>query len=113
MVRGRLVQLGHSCRIGKTIAMTTSVQRCFWAVNDPLMQVYHDAEWGIPCHDDRELFELLLLEGAQAGLSWITILKKRENYRRAFEGFDPARLASYEDEDFARLMADSGIVRNR
>jgi DNA-3-methyladenine glycosylase I len=89
------------------------VQRCFWAGTDPLMQAYHDEQWGVPCHDDRELFELLLLEGAQAGLSWSTILKKRVNYRRAFEGFDPARLAAYGDEDFARLLANPGIVRNR
>jgi DNA-3-methyladenine glycosylase I len=93
--------------------MTTIVQRCFWAGTDPLMKAYHDEQWGVPCHDDRELFELLLLEGAQAGLSWSTILKKRENYRRAFEGFDPARLAVYGDEDFARLLANPGIVRNR
>jgi DNA-3-methyladenine glycosylase I len=92
---------------------TTIVQRCFWAGTDPLMQAYHDEQWGVPCHDDRELFELLLLEGAQAGLSWSTILKKRVNYRRAFEGFDPARLAAYGDEDFARLLANPGIVRNR
>ncbi len=74
---------------------------------------YHDREWGVPLHDDRGLFEFLVLEGAQAGLSWETILKKRENYRRAFDEFDPARIARYGDEDVQRLLADPGIVRNR
>ncbi len=77
------------------------------------MQAYHDKEWGRPQHDDRVLFEFLILEGAQAGLSWSTILNKRENYRRAFHGFDVARIARYTDEDRARLLADAGIVRNR
>jgi DNA-3-methyladenine glycosylase I len=93
--------------------MTMTPPRCFWAGADPLMQAYHDQEWGVPCHDDRALFELLLLEGAQAGLSWSTILKKRTHYRRAFDGFDPERLAAYGEADFARLLADPGIVRNR
>jgi len=89
-------------------------QRCAWAANaSPLMLDYHDREWGIPLHDDRKLFEFLLLEGAQAGLSWETILKKRENYRRAFDGFDPARIARYDEGDAERLLADPGIVRNR
>ena len=74
---------------------------------------YHDREWGVPVHDDRALFEFLVLEGAQAGLSWETILKKRENYRRAFHDFDPARIALYSEEDVQRLLADPGIVRNR
>jgi DNA-3-methyladenine glycosylase I len=74
---------------------------------------YHDEEWGVPVHDDRRLFEKLVLEGAQAGLSWLTILKKRENYRRAFHGFDPARIAAYSQADMRRLLADPGIVRNR
>jgi DNA-3-methyladenine glycosylase I len=90
-----------------------AVRRCFWAATDPLMAAYHDQEWGVPCHDDRELFERLLLEGAQAGLAWITILRKREAYRRAFAGFDPEVLARYDEADVARLMADPGIVRNR
>jgi DNA-3-methyladenine glycosylase I len=77
------------------------------------MLEYHDREWGVPLHDDRALFEFLVLEGAQAGLSWETILKKRQNYRRAFHDFDPARIAAYSDEDVQRLLADPGIVRNR
>ncbi len=89
-------------------------QRCAWASNaSPLMLDYHDREWGVPLHDDRALFEFLVLEGAQAGLSWDTILKKRENYRRAFHNFDPARIALYGEKDVQRLLADAGIVRNR
>jgi DNA-3-methyladenine glycosylase I len=87
--------------------------RCFWAGNDPLYIAYHDDEWGRPCHDDRQLFELLILEGAQAGLSWSTILKKRARYRQVFDGFDPARVARYGQPDVERLLADPGIVRNR
>lgn len=90
-----------------------AVTRCAWCGNDPLYVVYHDREWGVPVHDDRALFELLLLEGAQAGLSWITILGKRENYRRAFDGFDPERIARYDEQKVAGLLADPGIVRNR
>jgi DNA-3-methyladenine glycosylase I len=89
------------------------IRRCDWAGSDPLMMAYHDDEWGAPCHDDTELFERLLLECFQAGLSWSTILRKRDNFRRAFEGFDPARVAAYGPDDFARLLADAGIVRNR
>lgn len=88
-------------------------KRCEWAGDDPLYVEYHDREWGVPVHDDRTLFEFLLLEGAQAGLSWITILKKRENYRRAFDGFDPERIARYGEPKLEELLADSGIVRNR
>jgi DNA-3-methyladenine glycosylase I len=87
--------------------------RCPWAGNDPLYISYHDTEWGIPIRDPRQLFELLCLEGAQAGLAWITILRKRDGYRAAFDGFDPARMASYDDDDRARLLADARIVRNR
>lgn len=87
--------------------------RCGWAGDDPLYVEYHDCEWGVPQHDDRKLFEMLLLEGAQAGLAWITILRKREGYRRAFDGFDPQRIAAYGDAEIERLLADSGIVRNR
>lgn len=87
--------------------------RCPWCGSDPLYVAYHDAEWGVPCHDERTLFEFLLLEGAQAGLSWITILRKRENYRRAFNGFDVQKIARYGKQDVARLLADAGIVRNR
>jgi DNA-3-methyladenine glycosylase I len=88
------------------------VTRCAWAESDPLYLAYHDAEWGVPMRDSRSLFELLCLEGAQAGLAWITILRKREGYRAAFDGFDPQRIAAYTDADRARLMADARIVRN-
>ena len=87
-------------------------RRCVWA-NSPLNVAYHDREWGVPQHDDRVLFEFLVLEGAQAGLSWETILKKRENYRRAFDGFDPAVVANYEEKKKAALLLDAGIIRNR
>jgi len=89
------------------------VNRCAWAGEDPLMIDYHDREWGVPVHDDQQLFEFLILEGAQAGLSWSTILKKRENYRRAFCDFVPTVVALFDDQDRARLLADAGIVRNR
>jgi len=88
-------------------------ERCPWAGGGSLMQQYHDQEWGRPLHDERALFEFLILEGAQAGLSWSTILNKRENYRLAFEQFDAERIAAYTDADRARLLADAGIVRNR
>jgi DNA-3-methyladenine glycosylase I len=87
--------------------------RCPWAGSDPAYLAYHDEEWGVPVHDDRRLFEMLILEGAQAGLSWLTILKKRENYRRAFHFFDPTKIAAYTAQDIRRLLADPGIVRNR
>lgn len=87
--------------------------RCAWCGSDPLYVAYHDTEWGVPSRDERHLFEMLTLEGAQAGLSWITILKKREGYRRAFAGFDPEAIARFGESDRARLLADSGIVRNR
>lgn len=87
--------------------------RCAWAGDDPLYVAYHDAEWGVPVHDDRKLFEFLILEGAQAGLSWLTILRKRENYRRAFAGFDPERVARFGAREVRRLLVDPGIVRNR
>ena len=89
------------------------MQRCGWAGQDPLMVAYHDEEWGVPLHDDRGLFAFLILEGAQAGLSWSTILRKREAYRRAYDGFDPQTIAAYGPADEARLLADAGIVRNR
>jgi DNA-3-methyladenine glycosylase I len=88
------------------------MRRCAWAVT-PLSIAYHDREWGVPVHDDRVLFEFLVLEGAQAGLSWETILRKREGYRRAFAGFDPARVARFTAARRRRLLADEGIVRNR
>jgi DNA-3-methyladenine glycosylase I len=87
--------------------------RCEWAGTDPLMVDYHDHEWGIPCHDDRDLFERLILEGFQAGLSWSTILRKRPAFINAFDGFDAARIAVYGPDDVARLLSDAGIVRNR
>jgi DNA-3-methyladenine glycosylase I len=87
--------------------------RCTWSGTDPLYVAYHDEEWGVPVHDDRTLFEFLVLEGAQAGLSWITILRKREAYRRAFNQFDPHRVARYDKQKVAALLADAGIVRNR
>jgi DNA-3-methyladenine glycosylase I len=89
------------------------INRCAWAGNDPLYRQYHDREWGVPVHDDRLLFEFLTLEGAQAGLSWITILRKREAYRAAFAGFDPELVARLDQADVARLLANPGIVRNR
>ena len=91
----------------------TGHTRCGWVNDDPLYIAYHDEEWGVPLHDDRRLFEMLVLEGAQAGLSWYTILKKRDGYRRAFDGFDPERVARYDDKKVASLLQDPGIVRNR
>ena len=91
----------------------TPLVRCAWCGADPLYQAYHDTEWGVPLHDDRALFELLTLEGAQAGLSWLTVLKKREGYRETFAGFDPAVVARFTEADQARLMQNPGIVRNR
>lgn len=88
-------------------------KRCEWCGNDPLYVSYHDDEWGVPVHDDRRLFEFLVLEGAQAGLSWLTILKKRGNYRKAFDDFDVERIARYGQPDITRLLLDPGIVRNR
>jgi DNA-3-methyladenine glycosylase I len=87
--------------------------RCAWPGSDPLYLAYHDKEWGVPLRDDRALFEMLMLEGAQAGLSWITILRKRENYRRAFDGFDAEKIARYTPRRIEKLMRDEGIVRNR
>ena len=87
--------------------------RCSWCGGDPLYRAYHDEQWGVPLHDDRRLFEMLILEGAQAGLSWLTILRKRDGYRRAFDDFDPELVASYTEKRRAELLADPGIVRNR
>jgi DNA-3-methyladenine glycosylase I len=91
----------------------SSRPRCAWCGDDPLYVAYHDDEWGVPSRDDRHLFEMLLLEGAQAGLSWITILRKRDAYRRAFAGFDPRRVARFTPARIAKLLQDPGIVRNR
>jgi DNA-3-methyladenine glycosylase I len=92
---------------------TEAVTRCSWAGSDPLYLAYHDEEWGVPLRDDRRLFEMLVLEGAQAGLSWLTILRKRDAYRRAFARFDPRRVSRFGEADVLRLLADAGIVRNR
>lgn len=91
----------------------TPQRRCFWAVSDPLLTSYHDEEWGVPIHDDRQWFEKLVLDGAQAGLSWLTILRKREGYRAAFCGFDPRQVARFTEADAERLMLNPSIVRNR
>jgi DNA-3-methyladenine glycosylase I len=95
------------------MAKRSARTRCAWAGDEPLMVAYHDEEWGAPVHDDRTLFEFLILEGAQAGLSWRTILNKRENYRKALSRFDVKKIANYGAKDVARLMADPGIVRNK
>jgi DNA-3-methyladenine glycosylase I len=87
--------------------------RCAWAGTDPLYIAYHDREWGVPLHDDRKLFEMLILEGAQAGLSWITILRKREAFREAFDHFDPSKVAGYDQERVRELLNNPGIIRNR
>ncbi len=87
--------------------------RCAWVNDDPLYINYHDHEWGVPIHDDRLLFEFLILEGAQAGLSWITVLKKRDNYRKCFDHFDPKKIAQYNDKKIAELLNNPGIIRNR
>lgn len=89
------------------------ITRCEWAGSDPLMVAYHDQEWGVPSYDDRRLFEFLLLEGAQAGLSWKTILDKRDNYRLAFDNFDPLRISRYEEDKVSELLSNPGIVRNK
>jgi DNA-3-methyladenine glycosylase I len=91
----------------------SSFRRCPWCGTDDLYVAYHDQEWGVPVRDEHRLFEFLLLEGAQAGLSWLTILRKRDGYRRAFRDFDPHRIARYDKTDIARLLSDTGIVRNR
>lgn len=93
--------------------MNQGLIRCEWPGSDPLYVAYHDEEWGVPVHDDRRWFEFIVLDGAQAGLSWITILRKRENYRRAFDNFDPTKVAAYDEAKIAALLADPGIVRNR
>lgn len=93
--------------------MAETVRRCEWSNTDPLYIRYHDREWGVPVHDDRKIFEFLVLEGAQAGLSWFTILKRRENYRKAFGGFDPDRVAKYDRRKIESLLGYAGIIRNR
>ncbi len=88
-------------------------QKCGWCVGDPLYEKYHDEEWGVPVHDDKKHFEFLILEGAQAGLSWLTVLKRREGYRKAFANFDPEMVATFTESDTERLLQDPGIIRNR
>jgi len=97
----------------ETSSPTDDRPRCFWAGSDPLYLAYHDEEWGVPVRAERKLFEMLILEGAQAGLSWITILRRRESYRRAFDGFDPEQIAAYGPKKIGALLADEGIIRNR
>ncbi len=97
----------------RVLANPSDKPRCHWAGTDPLMIHYHDTEWGLPVHDDRHFFEMLVLEGAQAGLSWMTILKKRDGYRRAFAGFDPKKVARFDAKTAKRLLDDPSIVRNR
>ena len=94
-------------------SIASEPKRCGWSTSDPLYINYHDEEWGVPVHDDRKLFEMLCLEGAQAGLSWITILRKRENYRKAFDRFDAKKIARYDAKKIEKLLQDEGIVRNR
>ena len=93
--------------------MSDDLIRCSWAGSDELYQEYHDKEWGVPTYDDQELFEMLNLEGAQAGLSWITVLRKREHYRKVFDGFDPVEIAKYDDAKRVELLNDAGIIRNK
>lgn len=89
------------------------VKRCGWSTNDPLYIKYHDEEWGTPCHNERKLFEMLILEGFQAGLSWITILRKRKNFKKAFDNFDPKKIAKYDQKKINQLLKNEGIIRNR
>jgi len=95
------------------MAATKQKSRCAWAESDPLMREYHDTEWGVPVHDSRALWELLMLEGFQAGLSWVTVLRKRDAFRKAFKGFDPVKVARFKEADVERLLQDPGIIRSR
>ncbi len=95
------------------VKTTKDKTRCEWCGSDPMYVTYHDTEWGVPCHDDQVLFEFLILEGAQAGLSWITVLKKRENYRQALADFDPAKVAKFSDAKLAKMLENPGIIRNK
>jgi DNA-3-methyladenine glycosylase I len=100
--------------IGRLTGVEKMKKRCPWVnLKDPVMLAYHDEEWGVPIHDDRKIFEFLVLEGAQAGLSWSTVLNKRENFRRAFAGFDPKRVAAFDENRVERMLSDPGIIRNR
>jgi DNA-3-methyladenine glycosylase I len=104
---------GRIFRLELRIAVSRTRQRCAWAESDPLLRGYHDLEWGLPEYDSRALWEILMLEGFQAGLSWLTVLRKREAFRRAFKAFDPAKVAQFREKDIARLLADEGIIRSR
>ena len=97
----------------RTKTFMNEIKRCNWSVNDPLYIKYHDKEWGVPVHSDRKLFEMIILDGAQAGLSWLTILKKRENYRKAFNNFDPKKVAMYDRRKVIQLLKNDGIIRNK
>jgi DNA-3-methyladenine glycosylase I len=110
--RRRLPRWSRLFFFGEIVVMV-EIKRCPWAGEDPLYHAYHDEEWGVPVHDDQRLFEFLILEGAQAGLSWITVLRKRENYRKAFAGFDPIKVARFDQARRERLMQNEGIIRNR
>lgn len=114
-VRNSVIAVRYDCREDQSSMAKTSLPlvRCAWAGGDSLSTEYHDSEWGVPLHDDRALFEFLILEGAQAGLSWSTILKKREAYRKAFDRFDVRKVARYDEQKIAALLEDVGIVRNR
>lgn len=96
-----------------TYSMNTEIHRCGWCLSDPLYITYHDEEWGVPVHDDRKLFEFLILEGAQAGLSWLTILRKREGYRKAFADFDPEKVVLFTEKRIEQLLQDPSIIRNK
>ncbi|TXH05209.1 MAG: DNA-3-methyladenine glycosylase I [Nevskiaceae bacterium] len=109
----RTVLIYHPRILATDIAVSNEPVRCAWAARTPLETIYHDTEWGVPQHDDRRLFEFLILEGAQAGLSWSTILAKREGYRAAFDDFDPQKVARYSEARLEKLLLDPGIVRNR
>src|SRR5207302_2456231 len=112
LIEGSLHSTSPTASTGRAQRQGVDMQRCPWAKTDLYVQ-YHDTEWGVPVHDDRTLFEFLLLEGAQAGLSWETILKKRENYRTAFDHFDPESVAGYGRKKVKELLANAGIIRNR
>lgn len=103
----------NASRMAGMTAEVEDKKRCRWCLAHPLMTEYHDTEWGVPLHDDRKLFEFLVLDAFQAGLSWLTILKKRENFRRAFDHFDPGKIARYDEAKIQLLLGDSGIIRNR
>src|SRR6202012_4203180 len=113
LARGKAAKVLAWSAVRRESSGMAEKKRCSWCTSDPLYVVYHDKEWGVPVHDDRELFEMLILEGAQAGLSWLTILRRREGYRSAFDHFDARKIARYDKRKAAALMKDEGIIRNR